>query len=103
MKALHIQSVEYPVPSTRVVPIAALVLASVYNCISGLGNMTDSHVPTYSMKERDHRWSAARNFMAENRLDGVMVFREHEDAGRSATTFDNWLTNGRLGSIVVLP
>jgi hypothetical protein len=55
------------------------------------------------MKERDHRWSAARNFMAENRLDGVMVFREHEDAGRSATTFDNWLTNGRLGSIVVLP
>jgi Xaa-Pro aminopeptidase len=41
--------------------------------------------------------------MTANNLDGLIIFGEHEDAGPAAVTFDSWVTNARLGSIVIFP
>lgn len=60
-------------------------------------------VPTYSIAERDRRWSLARAFMERQGLDGLLVFGEHEDAGAAAFDFDTWFTNGRAGTVVIHP
>ncbi|SDS47979.1 M24 family metallopeptidase [Microlunatus soli] len=60
-------------------------------------------VPTLSTAERDRRWELARTFMADEGLDALLIFGEHEDAGPAPFSFDTWFTNGRAGTTVVLP
>ncbi|MGV9797074.1 M24 family metallopeptidase [Mycobacterium sp. NPDC003449] len=60
-------------------------------------------VPTFSMAERTRRWNMAREFMARDGLDALLVFGEHEDAGPAPFAFDTWFTNSRAGTTVVFP
>lgn len=69
--------------------------------MTGYGTYTE--VPGYSLAERDRRWDLARGFMEREGLDGLLVFGEHEDAGAAAFDFDTWFTNGRAGTIVLMP
>lgn len=62
-----------------------------------------SDIPTYSLAERDRRWSLARTFMDREDLDALIVFGEHEDAGAAPFCFDTWFTNDRSGMTVVFP
>ena len=69
--------------------------------------MTDrslhSAVPIFSLAERDRRWNVARAFMNRERLDALLVFGEHEDAGPAPVCFDTWFTNDRAGTTVLFP
>ncbi|GAA3864129.1 aminopeptidase P family protein [Streptomyces sedi] len=65
--------------------------------------MTEARTPVFSMNERDRRWNLARDFMAREGLDALLVFGEHEDAGPAPVAYDTWFTNGRAGTTVVLP
>jgi len=67
---------------------------------SHTSNMT---VPTFSMAERDRRWSETRKFMEMQNVDALLIFGEHEDAGPAPFAFDIWFTNGRPGTTVVFP
>ena len=58
-------------------------------------------VPTYSLAERDRRWTLARSFLEREGLDALLVFGEHEDAGAAPFCFDTWFTNERQGMIVL--
>jgi hypothetical protein len=55
------------------------------------------------MAERDRRWDLARAFMADQGLDALLVFGEHEDAGPAPVAYDTWFTNGRAGTTIVFP
>lgn len=65
--------------------------------------MNDSTAPTYSMAERDRRWDLLRAFMTRERLDALLVFGEHEDAGPAPFAYDAWITNDRAGTTVIFP
>ncbi|MBY8857433.1 M24 family metallopeptidase [Nocardia sp. CA2R105] len=65
--------------------------------------MLEAQVPVFSTAERDRRWSLARNFMADEGLDALLVFGEHEDAGPAPVAYDTWFTNSRPGATVVFP
>ncbi len=60
-------------------------------------------VPTFSLAERERRWALARRFMAEHRLDALLVFSEHEDGGPAPFCMDTWFTNERSGMTVIVP
>lgn len=60
-------------------------------------------MPTYTLAERDRRWTLTRSFLSAHGLDGLIVYGEHEDAGAAPYSFDNWLTNDRPGSTIVFP
>lgn len=63
----------------------------------------NSRIPTYSLAERDRRWSLARTFMDDRGLDALLIFGEHEDAGPAIFCIDTWFTNDRAGMTVVVP
>ncbi|WP_258342223.1 M24 family metallopeptidase [Saccharopolyspora gregorii] len=65
--------------------------------------MTEMRLPVFSTIERDRRWNLAREFMAREGLDALLVFGEHEDAGPAPVAYDTWFTNGRAGTTVVFP
>lgn len=65
--------------------------------------MPEIQTPVYSIKERDRRWNLMRSFASQQGLDAIIVYGEHEDAGAAPFTLDNWLTNDRPGSTVVMP
>jgi len=58
--------------------------------------------PMYSLAERDRRWSIARAIMAEEDVDALVVYGEHELAGPAPFAPDTYFTNDRPGAIVVL-
>lgn len=60
-------------------------------------------VPTYSLAERDRRWSLANRLMEERGLDALIVYGDREGAFPAFYAPDTWFTNERPGSIVVLP
>ena len=62
-----------------------------------------SSVPTYSLAERDRRWTLARMFMERRGLDALLILGEHEDAGPAPFSFDSWFTNDRDGMTVLFP
>jgi Xaa-Pro aminopeptidase len=64
---------------------------------------TGTVVPTYSLTERDRRWSLARTFLQSEGLDALIVFGEHEDAGSAPHYLDTWFTNDRPGATVLFP
>ena len=66
-------------------------------------NLLNFSIPTYSLAERDRRWTLARAFMDHEGLDALIVFGEHEDAGPSPFCVDTWFTNDRAGMTVVFP
>ena len=66
-------------------------------------NLQNSDIPTYSLAERDRRWTLARTFMDREGLDALIVFGEHEDSGPSPFCVDTWFTNDRAGMTVVFP
>ncbi|WP_236787838.1 hypothetical protein [Amycolatopsis sp. GM8] len=65
--------------------------------------MTDTVLPTYSLTERDRRWTLARTFMEQEGLDALLVVGEHEDSGAGSLYVDTWFTNDRAGCTVVFP
>ncbi|GAA5043122.1 M24 family metallopeptidase [Nocardia callitridis] len=65
--------------------------------------MNDAEVPVFSIGERDRRWGVAKDFMAREGLDALLVFGEHEDAGPAPVAHDTWFTNGRAGTTVIFP
>lgn len=67
-----------------------------------LPSIRHTDVPSYSLAERDRRWTLARSFMAREGLDGLVIFGEG-DAGPAPLTFDSWFTNDRPGALVVFP
>jgi hypothetical protein len=60
-----------------------------------------SVTPSFSLAERDRRWSLTRAFMDREDLDAMLVFGEHEDAGPAPFCFDTWFTNGRAGTTIL--
>lgn len=66
-------------------------------------NMDETAVPCYSPAEQKRRWELARSFLAQEGLDAMIVFGEHEDAGAAPYSFDTWFTNDRPGSTIVFP
>lgn len=66
-----------------------------------LSTPLSSDIPTYSIAERDRRWTLARTFLEGEDLDALLVFGEHEDAGAAPFCFDTWFTNERAGMIVL--
>ncbi|VUC35743.1 unnamed protein product [Clonostachys rosea] len=65
--------------------------------------MTNEALPTYSLAERDRRWSMAKSFMQEQGVDALIIFGEHEDAGPGQYAYDAWFTNDRPGATVMFP
>ncbi|MGV9964178.1 M24 family metallopeptidase [Streptomyces olivaceus] len=65
--------------------------------------MNNTDVPTFSLAERDRRYTLARSFMADEGLDALLVYGEHEDAGPAPVAYDTWFTNSRPGSLVIFP
>jgi Xaa-Pro aminopeptidase len=65
--------------------------------------MNDTAVPTLSVAERDRRWELARQLMAREDLDALVVFGEHEDAGPAQVAYDTWFTNERPGTTIIFP
>jgi len=60
-------------------------------------------IPTYSVAERDRRWNIARQIMADEGLDVMIVYGDREGAFPASFAPDAYLTNERPGSIVVFP
>lgn len=58
-------------------------------------------MPTYSLAERDRRWTMARDLMLAEGLDALLVYGEHEDVPAGPFAIDNYFTNDRPGSIVL--
>jgi Xaa-Pro aminopeptidase len=58
-------------------------------------------MPTYSLAERDRRWAMARDLMADEDLDALLVYGEHEGVPAAPFAHDNYFTNDRPGTIVM--
>lgn len=59
--------------------------------------------PVLSLDERDRRWTATRELMEDQDLDGLIVFGDRDGAGSALWGTDHWLTNHEVGSFVVFP
>ena len=59
-------------------------------------------VPAYSLAERDRRWAIGRAVMADEDVDALIVYGEHELAGPMPFAPDAWFTNDRPGTIVLM-
>jgi len=58
-------------------------------------------VPRYSLAERDRRWAIARSVMADEEVDALIVYGEHECVGVAPFAPDVYFTNDRPGAMVV--
>ncbi|MGW5188086.1 M24 family metallopeptidase [Kribbella sp. NPDC004138] len=63
--------------------------------------MTMDRIPTYSQAERDRRWALARDVMAVEGLDALLVYGEHEGIPAAPFAPDNYFSNDRPGTIVM--
>ncbi|WP_327640605.1 aminopeptidase P family protein [Kribbella sp. NBC_00482] len=54
-----------------------------------------------SEAERDRRWAMARDLMADEALDALLVYGEHEGVPAAPFAHDNYFTNDRPGTIVM--
>jgi Xaa-Pro aminopeptidase len=57
--------------------------------------------PRYSLAERDRRWAIARSVMADQEVDALIVYGEHECVGVAPFAPDVYFTNDRPGAMVV--
>ncbi|MDL4817329.1 M24 family metallopeptidase [Actinomadura opuntiae] len=58
-------------------------------------------IPTYSLAERDRRWTLARNLMDAQGLDALIAYGEHECADLAPFAPDAYFSNDRPGSFVI--
>ncbi|HEY7049018.1 MAG TPA: M24 family metallopeptidase [Jatrophihabitantaceae bacterium] len=63
--------------------------------------MTMTPVPAYSLAERDRRWALARELMAAEGVDALLVYGEREMVYPTLHAHDVYFTNDRPGSIVI--
>lgn len=61
------------------------------------------NVPTFSLAERDRRWSIANQLMDEAELDALIIYGDREGASPAPFCPDTYFTNDRPGSIVLFP
>ncbi|NUR30121.1 MAG: M24 family metallopeptidase [Catenulispora sp.] len=59
------------------------------------------NVPAYSLAERDRRWRLARDLMAAEGVEALVVFGEHECADLAPFAPDTYFSNDRPGSFLV--
>ncbi|WMD21344.1 M24 family metallopeptidase [Achromobacter seleniivolatilans] len=57
--------------------------------------------PTLSLTERDRRWQLARDLMAAEGLEALIVYGDREAAAPAGFAHDCYFTNDRPGSMVV--
>jgi len=68
----------------------------------GVGSITEATlVPTYSLAERDRRWALARELMAAEGVDALIVYGEREMVQPAPYAHDAYFTNDRPGTIVI--
>jgi Xaa-Pro aminopeptidase len=67
------------------------------------GRPADGPVPSFSLSERDRRWTLAREFMSDRGLDALVVYGDREGAFPAPFAPDTWFTNDRPGAIVIAP
>ncbi|GAA2010472.1 M24 family metallopeptidase [Catenulispora yoronensis] len=58
-------------------------------------------IPQYSLAERDRRWALARELMAAEGVEALVVYGEHECADLAPFAPDAFFSNDRPGSFVV--
>lgn len=58
-------------------------------------------VPGYSLAERDRRWALARELMAAEGVEALIVYGEHECADLAPFAPDTYFSNDRPGSFLV--
>jgi Xaa-Pro dipeptidase len=72
----------------------------------GMGAVLGSpgQLPVLSLTERDRRWTLANELMDSRGLDGLLVYGDKIDGmGQPFVGPDNWFTNDRPGSVVIMP
>jgi hypothetical protein len=57
-------------------------------------------VPGYSLAERDRRWALARELMAAEGVEALIVYGEHECADLAPFAPDAYFSNDRPGSFL---
>ncbi|MEU6564879.1 M24 family metallopeptidase [Nocardia nova] len=59
--------------------------------------------PTLSLAERDRRWALAQQLIDSRDLAALLVYGEPEGSGVPHRAADNYFTNDRTGSVVLIP
>lgn len=66
-------------------------------------NLDQQQPPTYSLAERDRRWSLARQLMDAEQVDALLIYGEREGTGPAPFAPDTYFTNDRPGALVIFP
>lgn len=59
--------------------------------------------PTFSLAERDRRWGLVQQLLQQEGLDALVVIGDRDGVGQPLFTADTWLTNDRMGHVVIVP
>lgn len=71
--------------------------------IPTLPTLARDHFPTFSIRERDRRYTWVRELIRESGVSALIVYGERDGAAGPQFNPDVYLTNDRPGSIVIFP